>query len=138
MLSILNPAKKNYQTIIGLAISFLLISCGTYQNASYGDDGIYSGTAVNSNPNEQNRTVQQPNNSNTGSYFSQKIEEYDQQLNAQNGNVLTDVEGYSSNNQYNGQQQQVEYYDQPEWGANAQANIQTYANWGWGNNYYPY
>ena len=67
---------------LGLAIS----SCGSYQNSSYYDDGVYG------NSQKQNRET----NSNDNSQ-SNKYQEYFSDLN-KNQDVFTNVDNYSSTN----------------------------------------
>lgn len=83
--------KNNIRAIHILAITFLtLTSCGTYQQASYGDDdGIYGSKQERRQSTEVVNTDQ---NSAYQNYFEQKSLEADDRY----GDIFTDVDSYSS------------------------------------------
>lgn len=83
--------KNNISAIHILAITFLtLTSCGTYQQASYGDDdGIYGSKQERRQSTEVVNTDQ---NSAYQNYFEQKSLEADDRY----GDIFTDVDSYSS------------------------------------------
>lgn len=142
-------SKKIHSAFAVLITSLLFTSCGTYQNSTYGDDGIYGATDKEPhNTSQNNNQVNTQPVANSDSYFSRKLQEYEQ-MNS-DYDVLTDVEGYSTNQQVAPEAEYYPedgyYYDdyyngQPEWGANAQTNLYVYPDFGWGygyNNYYPF
>ncbi len=49
-----NFINSNIKLIGGLACSLLLISCGSYNNSSYNNDGIYA-----PNPNDSNYSAEE-------------------------------------------------------------------------------
>ena len=129
--------QNNIKAIHVLAITFLtLTSCGTYQQATY-DDGIYSSG-------EQRRETAEVVNNNDSdnayqNYFEQKSYEADDRY----GEVFTDVEEYSSQDNAEPQSETdvdgigyTESYS--PWGETAEnITINVYDsgwnNWGWNN-----
>jgi len=93
--------KDNYQfknkmlVLIGGLTSILLASCGTYQAATYEDDGIYSSDQRTIASNE---TVVVKNNANAKyyeEYFGKTVTDYGEIVDDE---VFTDVDNYSSQN----------------------------------------
>lgn len=138
MIRFTNSLKKVKVAALGVASSLVIASCGSYQPVSYDNDGIYG----NNRQNQQR--VATPVNANTAapvansnSYFTQKLNEYENA--ASGGEVLTDIENYSS--QYYDESQvnnDNAYY--PGWGQDTQqSTVQVNANVGWGyNNFNPF
>lgn len=126
--------------------ALFMASCGSYQQASYYDDGIYSNNnrvvGVEKRNAEAVRIEEQENNI-YGDYFGEKANEYGEILESE---IFTDIDSYSSqmandtipygeqtdyfayNNNYNGN---------PGWGDNpSSVSINIYDNsWGWGGYY---
>lgn len=83
--------QNNIRAIHILAITFLtLTSCGTYQQASYDDDGIYGSGQERRQTTEVATTTN--GNSAYQNYFEQKSLEADDRY----GDIFTDVDSYSS------------------------------------------
>tara|TARA_R110002020_G_scaffold91560_3_gene222442 strand:+ start:49317 stop:50507 length:1191 start_codon:yes stop_codon:yes gene_type:complete len=131
---------KILKMISVIAVTMLLmVSCGSYQQASYYDDGIYAGNgpAVESRQQYGQRANQTENNA-YGTYFGEKADEYQDILESE---VFTDVDSYSSGVS-NDSLQVVEgdnyyarnntYDGQPGWGDNpTNVSINIYDdNWG--------
>ncbi len=109
-------------TVLGI-LTITATSCGSYQNSSYYDDGIYGSS--------ENKPTQNTTETNSDS----KYKEY-----FSNAEIFTDVDNYSNvstDSVSNGQA-----YDRSNagWGENAQSiTVNVYDNnWGWGywNNYW--
>jgi len=140
------PHRK-FQALAILPVATLLVaSCGSYQQASYYEDGIYSSgdrvVRVEKKSAEAMRIEEQEQNI-YGDYFGQKADEYAEILDEE---IFTDIDSYSSqmqndtiplgeqtdyfayNNTYNGN---------PGWGDNPTSlTINVYDNnWGWGGFY---
>ena len=132
MIHTINTLKKMKVAALGVVSSLVLISCGSYQTAGYDNDGVYGSNSQRVAARTNNNTV-----TNSDSYFTQKLQEYENA--ASSDEVLTDIEGYSTQN-YDNSQAQYESDNYQGWGENAQQNnVQVYANVGWGyNNYNPY
>lgn len=137
------PHNKIHIFAIPIVGALLVASCGSYQQASYYDDGIYSSgnevVRVEKKNADAVRMEEQESNI-YGEYFGQKASEYEEILDSE---IFTDIDGYSSqmandtvpygeqtdyfayNNTYNGN---------PGWGDNpSNLTINVYDNsWGWG------
>ncbi|WP_147321474.1 MULTISPECIES: hypothetical protein [unclassified Arenibacter] len=136
------PHRRIHIAATVVLLISVLISCGSYQQASYYDnDGIYSNNSEQVRVTEQRPRAQQPapKPNAYGDYFGQKANDYGEILDSE---VFTDVDGYYSdmetdslnydqdlsynapNNDYNGY---------GSWGDNAtNVNINIYDDWGWG------
>lgn len=140
------PHNKFHIYSIPIVATLLLASCGSYQQASYYGDGIYSsGNEVVrvEKRNAEGVGAQQEEYNRYGDYFGQRAEQIGEVLDSE---VFTDIDGYSSqmgndtipygeqtdylayNNNYNGY---------PGWGDNpSSVSINVYGNnWGWGGLY---
>ncbi|MDF0716010.1 hypothetical protein PY092_07625 [Muricauda sp. 334s03] len=145
MLKSLLHNKLRTASILMVSALFM-VSCGSYQQASYYDDGIYSANdrvlSVEKKNAEALRIEEQESNI-YGDYFGDKANEYGEILDSE---VFTDIDSYSSqmpndtipygeqtdyfayNNNYNGN---------PGWGDNPTSlSINVYNNsWGWSGYY---
>ena len=136
------PRTRFQMALLAVSGVFLLISCGSYQQASYYDnDGIYSnGTRqyTEQNPNRNNPNNRQNNTNEYGDYFQQRSQEIDQIMSDE---VFTDIDGYYSG--VDGDNTQVaegnyfddynDYNGNAGWGDNASnVSINFYDN-GWNN-----
>lgn len=138
MILFINSFKKTSAIMVGALISLLIVGCGSsYQGAANGGDGIYEGNNAN------NRAVisQRNTTANSDSYFTKKLEEYEQA--ASSGDVLTDIEGYSSEYYGDTQDEYQSGYDGENyqaWGENAQQSSQVYGNvsYNYNSSYYPF
>ncbi|MGB5404247.1 MAG: hypothetical protein WBN13_09750, partial [Robiginitalea sp.] len=127
-------------------LGFLVISCGSYDQASYYDnDGIYSSpverterVVVVESPQPQTRT--QPSDDDFyQNYFGEKSQELDEYL---EGEVFTDADAYSSTSEIDSlrleegnyiQNYNNDYGGQPGWGdSGANVSINLYGGGGWG------
>jgi len=133
----INSLKKTPAVIAGVFVSLLIVSCGSsYRGVANGSDGIYESNSAN------NRAViaQRNPTPTSDSYFTKKLEEYEQA--ASSGDVLTDIEGYSSDyyGDYDDTQDNYGGENYQAWGENAQQSSQVYNNVGYNNygynNYY--
>mgnify|MGYP000296600791 CR=1 FL=1 len=152
MIPSITPQKLRFTAFIGL-MGLLLVSCGSYEQASYYDnDGIYSrGTervVVTESRNPQ-PAAQQGGDDFYQNYFGEKSQELDRYLQSE---VFTDVDDYTSaqardslatdslgvamGNYY--QDYNNDYAGQPGWGDSASnVSINLYGGmgwntWGWG------
>ncbi len=130
--------------ILPLAALFAA-SCGSYQQASYYDDGIYSSgnrvVHVEKKSAEAVRLEDQESNL-YGDYFGDKANEYGEILDEE---IFTDVDSYSSQTQNDSipYGEQTDYFaynntynGNPGWGDNPTSlTINVYDNWGWGGYY---
>jgi hypothetical protein len=133
--------QLNFSALIIILIGFT--SCGTYQSAYSDDDGIYT---------TRDRNVSSDTNSNQDdNYFAQKLEEYQ---NIDNGDLITDVDGYSYQDQNGVYESNDSNYENSPWGYSNDVTISVYSSgvfgsygnhqflnnyWFTGNNYnYPY
>ena len=137
------PLNKLRNAVMMAVLPLFVISCGSYQQASYYDnDGIYSngGTrTVERQPQRTNSHQQQQETDTYSDYFGQKANQYDEIL---EGEIFTDVDSYSSNVVNDGinQDQLTDYYNNSNdyqgfggWGDNASnVSINIYDN-GWNN-----
>ncbi|MBO6534382.1 MAG: hypothetical protein JJ967_15200, partial [Muricauda sp.] len=144
MLQSLLHNKLRTPAILMVAALFMA-SCGSYQQASYYDDGIYTpNNRVVSveKRNAQAERVEQQENNIYGDYFGDKANEYGEILDSE---VFTDVDSYSSQTQNDtipyGEQTDYfaynnNYNGNPGWGDNpSNISINVYDNsWGWGWN----
>ena len=103
-----------------------LSSCGTYQSAyNEDDDGIYA-SSVNKNTTENTKTT------NKKEYFTKSFEEY---MNIQNDDLITDVDDYYSNEPIENDSINRNYSEGSPWGYSNNTSVTIYA----GNGYhYPY
>ena len=136
--------RSKFLTAFSLSMAvILLVSCGSYQQASYyDDDGIYSSrepvVRVEKQSAEGVRARQQESDI-YGDYFGQKASEYGEILDEE---IFTDIDGYSSQIQNDsiplGEQTDYfannnTYIGNPGWGDNpTNLTINVYDNWGWG------
>jgi len=131
---------------IPIGAAFLLASCGTYQQASYYDDGIYSSGDEVVRVEKRNvdgvRAQQQETNQ-YEEYFGQRADQISEILDDE---VFTDVDGYSSQDPndsipYGEQTDYMAYNNNysgnPGWGDNPTSlSINVYDNgWGWNGIY---
>ena len=161
MIPSITPQKLRFTAFSGL-IGLLLVSCGSYEQASYYDnDGIYSGgterVVVTESRNPQ-PAARQDGDDFYQNYFGEKSQELDRYLESE---VFTDVDAYTSaqardslaadslgvemGNYY--QDYNNDYAGQPGWGDSANnVSINLYggfgtgwgAGWGWGTGWgYP-
>ncbi|WP_421805488.1 hypothetical protein [Flagellimonas sp.] len=144
MLQSLLHNKLRTPAILTVSTLFMA-SCGSYQQASYYDDGIYTpNNRVVSveKRNAQAERVEQQENNIYGDYFGDKANEYGEILDSE---VFTDVDSYSSQTQNDtipyGEQTDYfaynnNYNGNPGWGDNpSNISINVYDNsWGWGWN----
>lgn len=144
------PHQRIHISIPIVLLALFAVSCGSYQSASYYDDGIYADRTervqINERPGE--RQVQ-PKQNNYGDYFGQKADEYGEILESE---VFTDIDGYYGNmendslevnpniNYYNGNN---DYNGYAAWGdnpTNVSINIYDYGwgsyNYGWASPFY--
>ena len=134
MRQIIHSFKKINALVIGVAASLLIISCGSYQSSTYGNDGIYgsNNTQRRVGNNVASAPVQE-------SYFAKKLEQYESDY--ADSDVFTDVENYSSQTYDDNQENYNGGSQYQGWGDNAQQNNQVYVNNGFNygyNNYYPF
>ncbi|MGB5646367.1 MAG: hypothetical protein WBM55_04545, partial [Muriicola sp.] len=144
------PHPKTLQMITFGFLATVLVSCGSYQQASYYDnDGIYSTGAeqpmVYNTPRTAPRTTQQTQNNNDGvygDYFGRKAEEIDQIMGDE---IFTDVDDYYSGveNDSLDFEDNSTYFDQNNtyagnggWGENP-SNVVININDGWGYGFNP-
>ncbi|WP_273566154.1 hypothetical protein [Maribacter halichondriae] len=144
------PLPKFSASAILMLVGLFVVSCGSYQQASYYDnDGIYADPndrIVERTPQEK-LTPQQKQEKNTYSeYFGQRADQYEEIL---EGEIFTDVDSYSSGveNDSLSSTRLTDYYNPDNdyqgyagWGDNATAvNINIYDNgwnnWGWGGGF---
>ena len=135
---------NNLRTPAVLMVSAIFVaSCGSYQQASYYDDGIYSSNdrvVGVEKRNAQGMRIEEQESNMYGEYFGDRANEIGEVLDSE---VFTDIDSYSSqaqndsipfgeqtdyfayNNNYNGN---------PGWGDNPTSiSINVYDNsWGWG------
>ena len=118
-----------FYSIIGF-FSFLLTSCGSYQNSSYYDsDGIYGNTDV-----RNTEKIAQNNSSNYYKEYFNSLQNENQQT-----EIFTDVNNYSDYNPSNDTLQRLNQ-DYADWGNNSnKTSINVYTNpwnmslgFGWG------
>ncbi|MFN9108921.1 MAG: hypothetical protein ACK5XN_02410, partial [Bacteroidota bacterium] len=82
--------NKYSKQVILVLMSVLVVSCGSYQNASYFDrDGIYG------NASQQSNVVTAPDNTNNSNQYKNYFESL-QDPAAKKDSTFTDVERYSS------------------------------------------
>lgn len=140
------PHKKYSINLLLALFGFLMVSCGSYQQASYYDsDGIYTDapqrvtTERYQQPPAQRRAVKDDQNV-YGNYFGQKAQEYGEILDSE---IFTDVDSYAAATAQDSLDLDAEdnYYYDPNntyegyagWGDNAtRVNINIYDDWGWG------
>lgn len=133
--------------LYGTPIAALLImsSCGSYQPASYYDDGIYSSGNRVVRVEKRNADAvraQEQESDRYGEYFGQRADQIGELLDQE---VFTDIDGYSSQaNDSIPYGEQTDYLAQnntysgyPGWGDNPSSiSINVYDNsWGWGGLY---
>lgn len=134
-------------SVKGLALlaGLLVVSCGSYQQASYyPNDGIYADdtgrVTVEHYPQTQQRAAAKDDDNVYGNYFGQKAEEYGEILDSE---VFTDVDSYSAATAQDSLNLDAEsdYYYDPNntyqgyggWGDNASSvTVNVYDGWGWG------
>jgi len=138
------PHSKYVRVFLMVPLGLFLVSCGSYQQASYYDnDGIYTDdnparTTEQRYPQTQRRVVPEDNNV-YGNYFGQKADEYEQILESE---IFTDIDSYTGVEQDSlNPEEEPEYYYDPNntyqgyagWGDNATSvTVNVYDNWGWG------
>ncbi len=109
---------------LGIGMLFLLLSCGTYQNTSIPQDGIY-----NQNLNRPTTAQQQRQNEKAGYYQNYFKEQGEQITMAQGVNqeneVFTDIDNYTTQSNYQNNGQEDIIYEDEEY---------TYNNASWGSN----
>jgi len=129
-------------------VGLLVVSCGSYQQASYYDtDGIYGANeprvTVERAPRQTPQVKQKKGDNTYTDYFGQKADQYGEIL---EGEIFTDVDSYSSGveNDSISEVDLTEYYTSDNdyagnggWGDNpTSVNINIYDNgwnnWGWG------
>ncbi len=118
---------KTVMAPLVLLMALMLVSCGSYQQASYYDnDGIYTeGTervTVNRTPEQRPPARVRDNDGIYGDYFGRKAEEIDEIMEDE---VFTDVDSYYSDDDQEGQDgvEQDTYFD-------SNNNYEGYAGWG--------
>jgi hypothetical protein len=112
--------QLNFSALIIILIGFT--SCGTYQSAYSDDDGIYT---------TRDRNVSSDTNSNQDdNYFAQKLEEYQ---NIDNGDLITDVDGYSYQDQNGVYESNDSNYENSPWGYSNDVTININSNRGFGS-----
>lgn len=142
-LSLPHP-KYSAKGLISL-LGLLVVSCGSYQQASfYDNDGIYADEAnrvtVEQHPQSQRRVAVKDNGNVYGDYFGQKAEEYEAILDSE---IFTDVDSYAAETAQDSLNLDADfdYYNDPNntyqgyggWGDNATSvTVNVYDNWGWG------
>ncbi|MGB5189990.1 MAG: hypothetical protein WBN54_07990, partial [Robiginitalea sp.] len=148
MTPLITSQKIKLTTWSGL-LGFFVISCGSYDQASYYDnDGIYStsvprteSVVVRETPQPQTRT--QPSDDGFyQNYFGEKSQELDEYM---NGEVFTDADSYSSTSEIDSlrleegnyiQNYNNDYGGQPGWGdSGTNVSINLYGGGGWGVGY---
>ncbi len=140
----LKHIKKIRFLLTSAVAGVLLVSCGSYQQASYYDsDGIY-GDATDYSYSERpqnNRAAQSSSSSNYEAYFARQSEQFEQITS--NDYIFTDIDSYSSNEVNDSTDIVADNYNYnyqggyPGWGDNPQStSVNIYNNsWGWGNWY---
>ena len=137
------PRQKLYPIATVLLIAVFLVSCGSYQQASYyEDDGIYATgnrvVRVEKKSAEAVAAEQQEKNM-YGEYFGQRAQQYEEILDSE---IFTDVDSYYSGVENDSLQigEQTDYFadkndyvGNPGWGDNpTNLTINIYDNsWGW-------
>ena len=112
--------QLNFSALIIILIGFT--SCGTYQGAYSDDDGIYT---------TRDRNISSDTNSNQDdNYFAQKLEEYQ---NIDNGDLITDVDGYSYQDQNGVYESNDSNYENSPWGYSNDVTININSNRGFGS-----
>ncbi|MEL6919199.1 MAG: hypothetical protein AAFO99_15895, partial [Bacteroidota bacterium] len=137
------PHSKVIRIALSALIGVFLISCGSYQQASYYDnDGIYASgdnrVSVEKPPRTAQNTQQAEDNV-YSNYFGQKAQEYDEIL---DNEVFTDVDSYYGGVENDSLEvtNQTDYFDSNNdyqgyagWGESpSNVNINIYYNWGYG------
>ena len=140
---------SKYKKFLGLLILLFLYSCGSYENASVQNDGIYASDDITSKNVTQNNTKsdyyknyfeeqsQLISDARSYSEVFTNIEDYSSEYNksSQEVNVTNDSSNNNSNNNYGGWGTQptsvtINYIDNGFWGPNFAWGIQN--NWAWG------
>lgn len=128
-----NYRKLKFPAIFLIALIFT--SCGSYQYVGTDNDGIYDSTYENV---EYVEVAEEKNNSSDyyQNYFKEKRNEYD--AIAQESEIFTDVDSYSSDDYTEQDSINNEYRGYAGWGqANENVTINIYDNgwnnWGWNN-----
>lgn len=114
-------------SVLGI-LAITATSCGSYQNSSYYDDGIYGGS-------ENRQTVNTATNNSESNKYKEYFSNPDQEI-----VIFTDVDSYSNVSNDSVSKGQVYNNSNAGWGDNAQSiTVNVYDNnWGWGywNNYW--
>ncbi|HEA30518.1 MAG TPA: hypothetical protein ENH91_11075 [Leeuwenhoekiella sp.] len=120
---------------------FSLVSCGSFQYASY-DDGVYGkSTRIPAETQRQDVAQQQSTSDADAGYYSNYFSQGAEQVQQANdeGIIFTDVDSYSSTGEYDDdavvQEESMGYNGQPAWGATYDdviVNIYPSNNFGWG------
>src|SRR5690606_38056388 len=89
------PHNRIHISIPIILIGLFAMSCGSYQSASYYDDGIYADRTERVQIGERYEKQQvQPKQNSYGDYFGQKADEYGEILDSE---IFTDIDGYYGN-----------------------------------------
>ena len=120
------PLPKFSTAAIAAIVGLMVVSCGSYQQASYYDnDGIYADPndrIVERAPQNSRPVTQQKEKNTYSEYFGRKADQYEEIL---EGEVFTDIDSYSSEveNDSIAEDQLTDYYSPDN-------DYQGYAGWG--------